>query len=96
MKAITSQVIQHWRNDWATNKPLFFLEMIGTLLNVIATITVTIMASNVPMLLIFCLWIPGAFCLATSSYIRGNAWVFVLMAVYFIFNSLGLINLLFG
>jgi len=93
---ILNQIIDHWRHDWATNKPLFWLEMVGTLLNIIATVTVTVMAVNVPMLFIFSLWIPGAFLMALSSYIRGNSWVFMLMGSYFILNTLGLVVLLNG
>lgn len=88
------QIINYWITTYKENKFLFFLEMIGTLSSIIASLMISFMTLNSPMLLVFIFWLIGSILFTWACYIRKSPWMFFLMIFYSIMNTIGLINIL--
>jgi uncharacterized membrane protein YccC len=84
----------HLGRDWSTNRLAFSLDLLGTIVSILASILIATQTREEPLLLIFVLWLIGSVSLTVSSYMRSHAWMMVLMCYYTTMNAWGLFNIL--
>jgi len=89
---LISGLSDQWKKDWNEHRPIFWLEMIGTLSSIAASVLVSIWANRIDLSWVFIFWMIGSISLAISSYMRSTAWPMILMIVYTVFNLIGLYN----
>lgn len=89
-----SEVLARWKSDWNENKPLFWLEAIGTVSSLAAAVLISFWPNVINLVWIFSFWLIGSIGLATSSFMRKMAWPMILMITYTVLNIIGLYNLL--
>lgn len=87
-------IFDNWKHDWKHNKPLFFLELIGTLGCVVAAGSLALLAPNPNLLLTYGAYLVGSSTLTVSSYMRNNGWWVLLNMFFFSVDLLGIYNVL--
>lgn len=87
------EVSAFWLETWKTNKLLFWIEAISTILGMTASTLITFGIPNPNFLIIFICYILSAIGLAWCSYVRKNTWMVVLMAYYTFTTAVGLYRL---
>jgi hypothetical protein len=80
----------HWRQDWHTNRTMFWFEFLGTMLSILATTILTIWAKTPPMLTCYIIWFLGSGMMMLGAYMRRASWMFLLMGFNTILNIVGL------
>ena len=88
------KLIEQWVFDWHNNKLLFWLELIGTVSSITASILISFWPTIINLVWVFVFWMIGSLSLASAAYIRSIAWPMLLMVTYSIFNLIGLYNTL--
>jgi hypothetical protein len=82
-----------YAKDDLKNRPLFFLlETSATLLSLIAAITLAILNSDAPFTFIWVLYLYGSAAFAYIGYIRKSTNIMILMSIYTIINTIGIVN----
>lgn len=94
MKAFFHKVLQHWQHDWYHRRKLFWAELFGTLVSMMAAAITAITVPNCPHLLLYFLWLSGSLALTWTSYKRNNSFLLCLMGFYTAMNAVGLFNLI--
>jgi len=92
MRNIARTACQFWKETWNTNRPLFFVEMFGTICGMAAATMIGVQSPNPDLVTIFILYNFNAFCFIYSSYIRQSAWLMLLLTFYVGTNTIGLIQ----
>jgi hypothetical protein len=85
-----NQLVEQWVKDWKYQKITFLFELVGTLSSITASVLISLYPNTINLLWIFIFWLIGSVSLMISSYLRRIAWPFLLMAVYTMFNIIGL------
>lgn len=89
-----NRLIDQWVFDWQNNKLLFWLELIGTLSSIGASVLISFWPTIINLVWVFIFWMIGSLSLASAAYIRSIAWPMFLMVTYSVFNLIGLYNTL--
>lgn len=90
--AIFKGIFDNWKHDWKTNKPLFFLELIGTLGCMMAAGSLAFMAPKPDLLIVYSFYLVGSTTLALSSYLRNNGFWVVLNLFFMTVDLIGIYN----
>jgi hypothetical protein len=94
VKQFFNGVLQHWHHDWCFNRRLFWVELFGTVVSMIAAAVTAITVPNCPHLVLYILWLSGSLALTWTSYRRGSSFLLCLMGFYTAMNAVGLFNLI--
>jgi hypothetical protein len=79
--------------DDLKNRPLFFLlETSATLLSIIAAITLASLNEKSPFVFVWALYLYGSLVFAYIGYVRKSTNIMILMMIYTIINTIGIIN----
>lgn len=95
IKNIFIECINSWVNDWHHNRLLFWLEAVGTVTAIIASMLLNFLTYVAPLVIIFSLWLVGSLALSWAFYKRKLSSALVLMLFYNVLNVVGLTNVLF-
>lgn len=88
--SIAKDVIDHWKHDWKTNRLMFWFELIGTVLSIAGTTTLSVNIIDPPKLLCYTLWFLGSTLIMIGAHMRRASWMFLLMAFNTLLNIVGL------
>ena len=88
---ILKDVLRFWKETWAENRIIFFLEAIGSITSITAG---SILAfSQVPnLMVVFVFYLTGSACLMFICYYRQSSWMLVMFTFFTMMNVIGLIN----
>ena len=90
---ILKAVVAHWKHDWNTNRPLFWIELVGAIASIAGTVTLSVFIKATPLLMAYMFWLCGSTLIMLGAYLRGASWLFVLMFFNTIMNIVGLVLL---
>lgn len=88
---LKSQLIHDYKND----KLIFFLESVGTIFSIIASVTLATLGKDANLLLVFSSYLIGSSSWVAAGMIRNNSFLIVLNINFTIINIIGLINTVF-
>lgn len=88
------KIFNQWATDWKINPLLFWLEFVGTISSIMASVLISVWASSINLFWVFVCWMIGSLSLTITAYIRATGWPMLLMIVYTFFNVIGLYNTL--
>lgn len=86
------EIIDQWKSDWSSRRQLFFLEIIGVVSSITASIMISIFQGSINLLWVFVCWLIGSVSMGIAAYLRNIGWPMLLMIVYTFFNIIGLYN----
>lgn len=93
-KSFFAGIWENWQKDLRDNKPLFWLEMFGTFVCMIASSTLAFTAPHPNLLLVYGAYMTGSSTLMITSYMRNNGFWVMLNAFFFSVDVIGLTNTL--
>lgn len=91
--SILQEALDSWIETWHNNKTLFWMEFTGTLLGMVSSVVLNVLANNPPMLFILLCYLVSGLLLAIASNIRRSPFIFLLMSFYTLAAVYGLIVL---
>jgi len=94
MHAIVQDFLDHWISDWKTSRLFTVLEALGVVTSVIASIIINFGGHDADLRIVISLWLIGSISLMATTWFRRIGNMFILCAVYSLFNVIGLINVL--
>lgn len=86
------KILNQWVMDWKHNPLLFWLELIGTVSSIMASVLISVWAGQINLFYVFVCWMIGSVSLTITAYMRSTGWPMLLMIVYTVFNIIGLYN----
>jgi hypothetical protein len=89
-----NKLFNQWADDWKNHPHLFWLELIGTVSSIAASVIISVWAGTIDLVWVFVCWMIGSLSLTVTAYMRSTAWPMLLMIVYTFFNTIGLYNTL--
>jgi hypothetical protein len=90
---IIKQVAVDWKETFTTDKKLFWAELSGTILGMFASATLSIFASNPPMLTVFIAYTISSILMIYAMHKRKSISPMILMIFYTIINIIGICRL---
>lgn len=86
------KVVDHFIYDYNHNRPIFWLELIGMISGVVASLILVFMGAASPFLLVFVLFAICSFTLAIAGYLRKSSFLLFLNSIYTIIDLIGIWN----
>lgn len=89
-----SNLLNQWKYDWTNRRYLFCLELFGTISSIGASFTISLFQNHVNIGWVFLMWLLGSISMGICAYLRNIGWPMLIMAIYTVFNIIGLYNAL--
>lgn len=86
------EILKNWQHDWHHQPWVFWLEAMGTVSSILASLLISFLTNSAPMLLVFLCWGMGSMSLFFASKLRKNNWMTMLMLFYSVVNAIGFYN----
>lgn len=93
MKSIAKQALLDWLETYRTDKKLFWAELFGTILGMIAATMLGIYAANPPMVVVLTTYTVSSVLIVYAMYKRKSTSPMILMMFYTLVNIIGLFRL---
>jgi len=91
---IIKEIVDFWINSYRQSKKLFWVDTVGTVTSVLASLAMAVGSPMPNMLFVFSFYLVGSLCLQYTTFKRGASWLFTLMTWYTLMNLIGLYNLI--
>lgn len=91
---IKEHILADWVQSWRNSKFIFWLDAIGVLSSIIASIVFNVGMPYPNLLLTLLLYTVGSIALVTTSYLKHDSWMLTLMGWYTFINFVGLYKFL--
>jgi len=85
----TNKIVDYFRQSYQQDKLCFWLEMVSTLVNIIASMTLALNATNPDMRIVYPFFIVGSALAVFTFYRRKLIWPTMLVGYFFCMNILG-------
>ncbi len=86
------EIVEQWKSEWSDRRQLFFLEIIGVISSITASVLISIFQGSINLMWVFVCWLIGSVSMGIAAYLRNIGWPMLLMIVYTFFNIIGLYN----
>lgn len=85
-------VLGYWQHDWIHNRKLFWMELVGVVCNIGASLVMAATAPHCPLLPLYGVWLIGSVLMTYTSFHRRTSFMLLLMGTYMVINLTGLVN----
>ena len=89
---LVRSAIDFWITSYKKERKLFWVDAIGTITSILASLEFATGAPSPNLLFVFSFYLIGSACLQYTTYKRNIAWMFLLMSWYSVMNVIGIYN----